>query len=167
MLKEIYEVAIKGQPYKNNPNWWNGNNKMHLKEVKSTDDKERVTDLVPEKGENGKVTMAYKQVHWCGIFTAYVLRNANVGLDDVGWEPGDVGLKNKLTWLAQKKDIPNCKPGDVLNVKSDYQHNCILVEKKNNGDITTVDGNSTNQSICENHRKLEDVLGYYDVSTAK
>lgn len=100
---------------------------------------------VPQQGTSG--------VSWCGIFATWVLQQAGL---DVKWRVG-VGI----TTLEKRSD-KSLQVGDVAVMKGDKVHHCIPIAISGTT-MTTVNGNSDNQSILIKQHSLDAVWYYYRV----
>lgn len=98
---------------------------------------------VPQQGTTG--------VSWCGIFATWVLQQAGL---PVKWRVG-VGV----TTLEKRSD-KLIQVGDVAVMQGDKVHHCIPVAI-NGTTMTTVNGNSDNQSILIKQHSLSNLWYYY------
>jgi len=95
--------------------------------------------------------------HWCGIFSLYVLKMAEI---DVGqWQYG--GGINSVSGM---QPIPknNVQPGDIGFISEPFQHHFVVTEVI--GDtVKSIDGNSGNDSeiTSDKTRKISNVSGFY------
>ncbi|MBV9210621.1 MAG: DUF4157 domain-containing protein [Acidobacteria bacterium] len=95
---------------------------------------------------------------WCAIFAVWAIR-AVTGKGR--WD----GKPYELEWVADPK-LTNAKRGDLLYVKSDNQHHCILAEEPDpahpDGPYETIEGNLEGQEVRHTKRWVSANLhGYY------
>ncbi len=95
---------------------------------------------------------------WCAIFAMWAIR-AVTGKGR--WD----GKVNDLEWVADPK-LKNAKRGDLLYVKSDNQHHCILADEPDpaqpDGPYDCIEGNLEGQEIRRTKRWVSANLhGYY------
>lgn len=95
---------------------------------------------------------------WCAIFAMWAIRAVT---GNGRWD----GKVNDLEWVADPK-LTNAKRGDLLYVKSDNQHHCILAEEPDpanpDGPYETIEGNLEAQEIRRDKRWVSaNLRGYY------
>ena len=133
-LKDFFDVAVAGWQ----PTYWN--NKAYIDGVKVPGKR------IPQPGRDG--------VSWCGIFATYVLIQAGL---PVKWVLGK-GIA-PLPLLADQ----NFQPGDVLVMKGGTVNHCIAIADDGSS-MSTVNGNSDNQSILIKPQTKSQVAYYYKVT---
>ncbi len=99
-----------------------------------------------------------KAIHWCGIFATWVLNQAS---------PGRLG---HVRWFYGRINQPptpgpiNPGPGDILILKGDGSHHCIVTALISENEMETVNGNSDYQSILVKPVRKQDIAAYYSVA---
>ena len=160
-LKQYFDEAVEGW----NPRKWQGRGS-----IKFGKDDIKLTNLEGVQKPRLRVIQGDSKpsgVSWCGIFAAWVWRQA--GLDQVQWVSG-TGPRNNGVKLVNEKT--GFQVGDIIVIRGGDVHHAIVAELPSVYDleeggsldtsIITVNGNSTNQSIrIHNEYKLSVVAYYY------
>ncbi len=160
-LKQYFDEAVEGW----GPHKWleRGSIKFGGQDIRLTNlegvQKPRLRVIQGESKPSG--------ASWCGIFATWVWRQA--GLERAIWGIG-TGIKNN--GVIRVSSNTGIQLGDIIVIRGAEVHHAIVVELPSVYDLdeggtldtsmTTVNGNSTNQSIrIHNEYKLSDVWYYY------
>ncbi len=95
-------------------------------------------------------------LRWSGHFTAYLAKH--VGLK-AGWDAANSVLQG----VGAARYDQDYAPGDILVLKGQLQHHCVLIERL--GDqLVTISGDGPYQTIEQRNRKPSEVTMYYRLS---
>lgn len=155
--EEYWNEVKSSDPYDPDPwhcNKINMHKWLYLKQLLSGDLNVRVG--------NRDMSRTSPQLHWCGIFAFYVLRE--VGRirgnrwKNVQWINGGSPFIPDIDKLPVKSYTENQKPrlGDIVVITDSLMHHCIMIDKEVKADHTfnAMNGNSINQATRKSSQKL-------------
>lgn len=142
-------------------------------ELKTKMSSEKYHRGIMERGAQIEVS-ASGELSWCGIFCAWVYRQRErlvpflppgKSLRDVVWTPQKLGMPtSKPTWQegAWTNEI---KPGDICaQPKSMNNHHFLVLCRAGNGNLWTINSNSTNHANVVKQWHISTVQGWYSAN---